>query len=609
MSAQARVGAGVPGGRRSRAVAALVEHLEALDLVDHHVHGAFAAQPDRQQVRDALVEADTAPTPPGTDPFDSQVGFAVRRHCAPLLDLPAHAPAEDYLARREGLGRGEVDARLLRARAGVGTWLVDTGHGAGLVQTPQALASASGADAREVVRLESVAEELVADGGQDWARRFTAALHERAAAGAVGWKSVLAYRAGFDVDFSTPAPAALQAAADRWSDEVAGGRGGPAGPRLTDPLLLAAGILAAVEVSIEVSSPGPSGLAGLPLQLHVGFGDRDLDLRTVDPLLLRPLLLHPDVTRVPVMLLHCYPYERAAGYLAQAYTNVHLDVGLTVPFLGARAAPAVARSLELAPFAKVLYSSDAFGLPELHLLGARLWRDAAARVLGGFVDDGQWSLDDARRVATMVGATNAERVYRLDESEQDAPRRQAGPTRDGWPVTRRTAPRSEPCRRTWTTCAHGEVCSTASGRGGEHLHAVAEAVAAVEAHEALHRLALGPEDLEACGGDRLRSLLQLGDRADQQRRVRLLRGDERVVDAEVDLRGHRAPVTGERAEPTSTTAGQRRRLVDLLQAERVAVEAARDVLLVPRHRDLDVVQQHAHLLVSQRVLSPWPARS
>lgn len=394
-------------------VAALAEHLDGLRLVDHHVHGPFAAQPTAQQVRDALVEADTDPAPPGVEVFDSQVGFAVRRHCAPLLDLPAHAPAADYLARREALGHEEVDARLLQA-AGVGTWLVDTGHGAGLVQTPERLAGTSGARAREVVRLESVAEELVLGGGQDWAARSASALRERAAAGAVGWKSVLAYRGGFDVDWSTPSPAAVQEAADRWADRVASDADrGEAAPRLTDPTLLVAGILAAAAVSAETGADGPAGLTGLPIQLHVGFGDRDLDLRAVDPLLLRPLLARPDVACVPVLLLHCYPYERSAGYLAQAYAGVHLDVGLTVPFLGARSAAVIARSLELAPFAKVLYSSDAWGLSELHLLGARLWRDGAARVLGGFVDDGQWSLGDARRVAAMVGATNAERVYRL----------------------------------------------------------------------------------------------------------------------------------------------------------------------------------------------------
>ena len=43
------------------------------------------------------------------------------------------------------------------------------------------------------------------------------------------------------------------------------------------------------------------------------------------------------------VLLHCYPYEREAGYLAQAFNNVHLDVGLSVNHLGARAAAFVAR--------------------------------------------------------------------------------------------------------------------------------------------------------------------------------------------------------------------------------------------------------------------------
>ncbi len=394
---------------KSPASQALSEHLDALVLVDHHVHGAFLDEPGDQAFRDALNEADTAPLAPGTDPLESQVGFAVRRWCAPLLDLPAHASAPDYLARRRALGQAEVDARLLGA-AGVGTWLVDAGHGAGLVQTPRQLAAAGGGTAHEVVRLEAVAEELVAGGGQDWAHRFTHALRERTT-DAIAWKSVIAYRAGFDVDWSVPPPAAVQEAADRWAEGVAAS-GRPA--RLEDPVLLVAGIHAALAASTGLAAPDDDGgPTRMPLQLHVGFGDRDLDLRRVDPLLLLPLLRQPRAARVPVMLLHCYPYERAAGYLAQAFANVHLDVGLAVPFLGARSPAVIARSLELAPFTKVLYSSDGWGLPELHLLGARLWRTGMVHVLAGFVDDGEWSLDDARRVATMVGSANAERAYRL----------------------------------------------------------------------------------------------------------------------------------------------------------------------------------------------------
>jgi hypothetical protein len=50
---------------------------------------------------------------------------------------------------------------------------------------------------------------------------------------------------------------------------------------------------------------------------------------------------------------------------------------------------------------------------ELHYLGAALWRNGMAEVLGGFVDRGQWSLDDATRVADLIGRRNAQRVYAL----------------------------------------------------------------------------------------------------------------------------------------------------------------------------------------------------
>ncbi len=73
----------------------------------------------------------------------------------------------------------------------------------------------------------------------------------------------------------------------------------------------------------------------------------------------------------------------------------------------------VARSLELAPFRQVLYSSDAAGPAELHHLGARLWRRGMAAALGGRVGAGDWSATDATRVATLVGRDNARRVYDL----------------------------------------------------------------------------------------------------------------------------------------------------------------------------------------------------
>ncbi len=82
-------------------------------------------------------------------------------------------------------------------------------------------------------------------------------------------------------------------------------------------------------------------------------------------------------------------------------------------YVGARCAAVLAETLELAPFSKILYSSDAYGLPELVYLGARSWRNAIIEVLGGWVGTGEWTEADAIRVAGLIGAGNAARLYEL----------------------------------------------------------------------------------------------------------------------------------------------------------------------------------------------------
>ena len=59
---------------------------EPLALIDHHVHGFVLADLDRPGFEALLCEG-TGPRPAGTSMFDSQLGFAVRRWCAPVLGL------------------------------------------------------------------------------------------------------------------------------------------------------------------------------------------------------------------------------------------------------------------------------------------------------------------------------------------------------------------------------------------------------------------------------------------------------------------------------------------------------------------------------------------
>lgn len=359
-----------------------------LPLVDHHCHGVLRRDPDDAAFEAFLTESD-APAANGTSFFDTQLGFAVRRWCPPLLGLEPHCPPGRYLARRRELGAEEAN-RLLLSSTGIGTYLLDTGL-PGDLTTPDELARLGGADAREIVRLEHLAERT-GEKERD-PDKFLAVLDDAigAAAGtAAGFKSVVGYRYGLDFAPEPPGGAELRAATAAW---LSGGAG-----RITDPVLLR---------HLLWSAAG----TGLPLQIHTGFGDPDLRLHRCDPLLLTDFIRAVRPTGCRLILLHGYPYHRAAGYLAHVYPHVYADVGLSLGHTGTRATAVLAEFLELAPFGKLLFSTDAYGLAELYVVGARLYRDALDQLLNGWTGSGAWSEADADRVAALVSAGNAERVY------------------------------------------------------------------------------------------------------------------------------------------------------------------------------------------------------
>lgn len=372
--------------------------VDELLVVDHHCHGVLRRDVDRADFESMLTEGDRrGPLSPTL--FDSQIGYALRRWCAPVLDLEPHTAPEEYLQRRAELGHAEVTRRFLRA-SGIGTYLVDTGFVPEPLLGPAELAEAVGGESHEIVRLEQVAEQVVA-GGVD-ASRFAEDVRERLAdrtATAVGVKSIAAYRAGLDLPSEQPAEREVAVAAGRWFADVEAG----ASPRCNDPLLHSFLVWTGIEL-------------GKPVQFHVGLGDSEADLRRANPLLLTPLLRATQSRGVPIMLLHNYPFHRYAGYLAQVFSHVFVDLGLATHNLGRASGRVIGELLELAPFGKVLFSSDAFGLPELYHLGTLLFRRGLAGVLQEGVSDGSWTETDAERIAGRILAGNAIRAYGLDSA-------------------------------------------------------------------------------------------------------------------------------------------------------------------------------------------------
>lgn len=366
-------------------------------LVDHHCHGVVPVDLEAKQFEALLSEA-FAPAPAGTSHWDKPVALSIRRWCAPVLDLPRFCAPADYMARRHALGAEEVNRRFLTG-AGIGTYLVDTGNRPEELCGFAELGALAGAPAREILRMEVIAERVASSrpSASGYARAVEEALRA-AADGVAGLKSVLAYRATLRIDYEPPGAADVEEAAGRWLAEIT--RTGKA--RIVDPVLERHLIWTGADIARE---------RGFPIQFHIGLGDPDIELNRVDPSYLTPWVKAVEPWGFPITLLHCYPFHRQAGLMAENFPWVYFDVGFALNWVGPSYRRVMDEALELAPFTKQLYSSDAFGLSELYYLGARRFRTALAGTLARWVDDDELPGDEAARIAALIGAGNARRIY------------------------------------------------------------------------------------------------------------------------------------------------------------------------------------------------------
>jgi predicted TIM-barrel fold metal-dependent hydrolase len=260
--------------------------------------------------------------------------------------------------------------------------------------------------AATVSRIEHVAETVAARAGSagEWLDAVGPALAD-AAAVSVGFKTVVAYRGGFGLDPAPPTAREVTGAADAWF--AAGAQ------RLTSTVLLRHVLHLAVDAAAAHA---------IPIQAHAGFGDTDLTMHLADPSVFTPWVRELGARQVELVFLHCYPYHRSAGYLAAVYPHVSFDVGCMFHYTGARSATVLAEALELSSWRKLLYSSDAFGLPEFVYLGAVLFRRAMTEVLDSWVAAGDCTPVIADEIRSAVYAENARRIYPLHERKLEEAR-------------------------------------------------------------------------------------------------------------------------------------------------------------------------------------------
>jgi len=151
----------------------------------------------------------------------------------------------------------------------------------------------------------------------------------------------------------------------------------------------------------------------MPIQFHVGWGDPDLILHLTNPTLLTDLIRELSRLGVDVALLHCYPFHREAAYLSAMYPNVYFDVGSALHYQGPSSARLLAEAMEVAPFTKLLFSTDAFALAEQYYLGSMLFRRALRGIFDQWIAAGDCDAREADRLSELIGRENAMRIYPL----------------------------------------------------------------------------------------------------------------------------------------------------------------------------------------------------
>jgi len=364
-------------------------------LIDHHCHGLLPETPSNDDFRLLATEADFL-SDPGLETLYSPFGLAIRKICAPVLDLERHTSIDAYLDRRRELGANEVNTRMMKV-SGLGQLLIDSGFVASPVLSPSAMEAALGIPTEEIVRLERVAEQIApATTAGAFVGDFRVAL-DLASETAVGFKSIIAYRFGFDISPTPPTLTEVSDGVGEWLRR-AQKRGSY---RLDHPVVLQHLLWEAVSY-------------GKPIQMHTGYGDSDIELFRADPSRATRFFEATRVSGAKFTLLHCYPFIRESAILSQVFPHVYCDVGAVTHYLGPSAGTAIRQVMEIAPFNKVLFSSDAHGLAEHYLVSSVAWRHHMDVLLNEWVAADWTTQDEAQRIAQMIGVDNARRIYSLD---------------------------------------------------------------------------------------------------------------------------------------------------------------------------------------------------
>jgi uncharacterized protein len=374
--------------------------LSNIPLADNHCHGIYQTQApvDITAWRRLFTES----SDPGMRSTHVTTTLFYRRLVREMAAFFECEPTEEaVLAARQQLDDRRLISTFLRA-ANFDVLFIDKGYPPPEMLLPDATVSdLANCRVAPMLRVELLMQRLIAENNTLSAvvEALRTELNDVRGQGYIALKSIVAYRTGLDIrswsidDVEEAFAVARREVQERGSVWLA-----------HKPLL---------DTLLHVTF-AEAARQELPVQFHTGYGDTDADMLLANPLHLRAVLERREYRAMPVVLLHeSYPYTQQGAYLATVYENVYLDLSYGIPYLGYHEMLAFTRTaFSVAPFLKLLYSSDAVGVPELHWVSALDGRRILGQVLGECVANGDLCSTEAGEAGVAVLHDNAVRLYK-----------------------------------------------------------------------------------------------------------------------------------------------------------------------------------------------------
>lgn len=368
----------------------LADYLNKVPLLDHHCHflidGTLATRPKRTAMVSSEADSSYYPLEDTKNRLAWWEFQAEAKKFSQDFDPMATLTRQQY----------QQYCKTLFDHYRYRTLLIDTGFvPADAILDLKETATLTNTTVYPIYRLETAAQAIMqkSESFEQWWQALYAEVKAAKADGYVGFKSIAAYRFGLKITEVSTAQA--QQAFEKWKKSGV--------VRLSDPQIISYLVWNLAPLMIEQD---------LPLQFHVGYGDADTDMYQGNPLLLREFLQEWCLAGLKVVLLHCYPYHREAGYLASVFPNLYFDISLIDPLGPSAIERVLDEALELAPYTRFLFASDASTSPEMYGVAARRFKDA---LLAHFEKITVIGLADKKRYIDAICWQTSAQIYGIRE--------------------------------------------------------------------------------------------------------------------------------------------------------------------------------------------------